>query len=108
MRSAQPWRAFSPADLAGREEHRGSAGAALVEVSVRFGLTGRVEGLQLADREATRFDDRRDVAVEVAAAGELLLDAVEAVLPCPHPNVRRTTVLDEVQHASRLENAAHL
>jgi hypothetical protein len=44
----------------------------------------------------------------MAAAEQPLLHRLEAMLPAAHPLVRGEAVLDEVQRAARLEDAAYL
>ena len=67
-----------------------------------------VERLQLGDGEAATFDDRRDVAVQVAAARHTSLHAVEAVLPDTHLAIRRPAVFHEVEGAARTQDASDL
>src|SRR6185437_1368647 len=85
-----------------------SARATLVEIAERLRLAGRVVGVEPADAESAGLDDGGDVAVEVATAADLLLDAVEPVLPGAHAFVGGASVLDEVQRAAWFEHAPHL
>ena len=68
-----------------------------VHVAPRLGGTLQIEVLELVDAEAARLDQRGDVAIEVAAAGESLLETVEPLLRARDLGVGRVSVFGEAE-----------
>ena len=64
--------------------------------------------MQVADLEPGVTYQLFDRAVERAAAGDALLDAVQAVLPARDAGVGAEAVLEEVERAARPQHAVHL
>src|SRR4051812_39411973 len=73
-----------------------------------LGVALGVVGVEARDLEATGLDDRGHVAVEVAATRQTLLQTVHPVLPSPHLRIWRRTMLDEMECASRSQDASEL
>ena len=56
--------------------------------------------------ESSFLDDRRDVSVKGAAAGNSTLHGVQALLPLEYSLVRRSAVFDEPEDPSRTQHPA--
>ena len=69
---------------------------------------GEVGLLQTVEGEAGGLDEPRDVAGEVAAAEEALLEAVEAVLPAGDVGIGGEAVFEEAEGAAGAQDAAQL
>ncbi len=66
------------------------------------------EGVEMLDHQPRVGDQPVDLPVEVAAAGQPLLQGREPVLPAADPLVGRPPVLDEVQRSPRAQDPAYL
>src|SRR5947207_15124161 len=73
-----------------------------------LGVALGVVGVETGDLEATGLDDRGHVAVEIAATRKTLLQPVHPVLPSPHLRIWRRSMLDEMECASRSQDASEL
>src|SRR5262245_6797209 len=79
-----------------------------VEESRELRRALQVAVIQPLDREARLFDQAGNVTVQMAAAEQTLLDAVQAILPAYDLRIVSTAMLDEVEASVRSERAPHL
>src|SRR5439155_24757538 len=80
----------------------------LVGVPHRLRLALEVIGVELLDVETGALDLLGDVASQVTATGETLVQGLQALLPADDLLVASVAVFHEVERASGLEDAPHL
>jgi len=96
---------FDPSPLTGE---RGSGSDTFVRRGEGLGLTGRVVDVEADDVETAGPEEGWDVSVQVAAAGDPLLETVEAVLPSAYAGFGGGAMLDEVKRPTRPQDTPDL